>query len=137
MAKAKPKLKDLVHENWVVAPHGTPTRRYFEELLIAQGLTPPAQTCEIVTFFLAEQMIIHSDAIALLTYSPERLKTLQNGLKVLPVDLPHNARPIGLTYRRGQPLNAAQRTFLNILAADRKILPAFGDAGKAARSSFK
>ncbi len=30
---------------------------------------PPAQTCEIVTFTLAEQMIMHSDVIGLLTYS--------------------------------------------------------------------
>jgi DNA-binding transcriptional LysR family regulator len=119
LAKAKRKLKDLVQENWVVAPHGTPTRRYFEDLLIAQGLTPPAQTCEIVTFFLAEQMIIHSNAIGLLTYSRKRLKAIREELTVLPIDLPRNSRPIGLTYRKGQSLNPAQTAFLDILAAGR------------------
>ncbi|MFT4121910.1 LysR family transcriptional regulator [Bradyrhizobium sp.] len=115
LAKGRRKLKELVDENWVVAPHGTPTRRYFEELLIAQGLVPPPQTCEIVTFTLAEQMVMNSDVIALLTYSRGRLKTIPKGLKVLRVELPANTRAIGLTYRRDQPLTAAQQTFLDIL----------------------
>ncbi|WP_441238965.1 LysR family transcriptional regulator [Bradyrhizobium sp. 930_D9_N1_4] len=115
LAKGRRKLKDLVGENWVVAPHGTPTRRYFEELLIGQGLVPPAQTCEIVTFALAEQMVMNSDVIALLTYSPAKLKTIAKGLKALAVELPSNSRAIGLTYRRDQPLTAAQQTFLDIL----------------------
>ncbi|MCP3404659.1 LysR family transcriptional regulator [Bradyrhizobium sp. CCGB01] len=125
LAKGRRKLKDLVGENWVVAPHGTPTRRYFEELLIGQGLVPPSQTCEIVTFALAEQMVMNSDVVALLTYSPAKLKTLAKGLKALAVELPANARAIGLTYRRDQPLTAAQQTFLEMLG--RK-------AGKLARA---
>jgi DNA-binding transcriptional LysR family regulator len=115
LAKGRRSLKDLTGENWVVAPHGTPTRRYFEELLIGQGLIPPSQTCEIVTFSLAEQMIMHSDVIGLLTYSRGKLKALAKGLKVLPVELPTNARAIGLTYRRDQPLTPAQRSFIEIL----------------------
>lgn len=115
LARGKRRLKDLAGENWVVAPHGTPTRRYFEELLIGQGLVPPSQTCEIVTFSLAEQMIMHSDVIGLLTYSRAKLKGIAKGLKVLSVKLPANARAIGLTYRRDQPLTPAQRTFLEML----------------------
>ncbi|WP_136623523.1 LysR family transcriptional regulator [Bradyrhizobium centrolobii] len=115
MAEGRRKLKDLASENWVVAPHGTPTRRYFEELLIGQGPVPPSQTCEIVTFSLAEQMIMHSDVIGLLTYSRGKLKAIAKGLKALSVELPDNARAIGLTYRRDQPLTAAQHAFLEIL----------------------
>src|SRR5262249_49129137 len=82
LARGNPTLIDLARENWVVAPHGTPTRRYFEEWHIREGLTPPAQTCEIVTFFLAEQMILHSDAIGLLTYSDRKRNALREGLKI-------------------------------------------------------
>nr|WP_311985838.1 LysR substrate-binding domain-containing protein [Bradyrhizobium canariense] len=94
LSKRRPTMAELAQESWVVAPHGTPTRRYFETLLIAAGLTPPAQTCEIVTFFLAEQMIINSDAIALLTYSERKLRIVSGKLKVLPLDLPENQRPL-------------------------------------------
>jgi LysR family transcriptional regulator of gallate degradation len=120
LARINPALTDLAHENWVVAPHGTPTRRYFEELLIREGLTPPAQTCEIVTFFLAEQMIMHSDAIGLLTYSNRKLLALREGLKVLPIALPDNMRQIGLTLRKHQPMTVAQQTFLKILFEQRE-----------------
>jgi LysR family transcriptional regulator, regulator for genes of the gallate degradation pathway len=118
LANRHPALADLANENWIVAPHGTPTRRYFEELLIKQGLTPPAQTCEIVTFSLAEQMILHSDAIGLLTYSNQKRKTLREGLKILPVELPDSERDVGLTFRKHQPLTVAQQAFVEVLVED-------------------
>lgn len=115
LAKGRRKLKDLVGENWVVAPHGTPTRRYFEELLIAQGLVPPSQTCEIVTFVLAEQMVINSDAVGLLTYSDRKLQMVSNRLKSLDLDLPENKRGIGLTFRKHQAFTPALEIFFNML----------------------
>ena len=119
LASGEPTLADLVNESWIVAPHGTPTRRYFEELLIRQGLTPPAQTCEIVTFSLAEQMVLHSDAIGVLTYSRQKREALREGLKILPIDLPNSERDIGLTFRKHQPLTVAQRAFVDVLVAAR------------------
>jgi LysR family transcriptional regulator of gallate degradation len=115
LASGDPTLADLVNQNWIVAPHGTPTRRYFEELLIKRGLTPPAQTCEIVTFSLAEQMVLHSDAIGVLTYSRQKREVLREGLKILPIELPDSERDIGLTFRKHQPLSVAQKAFVDIL----------------------
>jgi LysR family transcriptional regulator of gallate degradation len=123
LSKRQPTLAELAQGSWVVAPHGTPTRRYFETLLIAEGLTPPAQTCEIVTFFLAEQMIINSDAIALLTYSDRKLLVVSNKLKVLPLDLPENKRAIGLTFRKHQALTPAQEIFVEALVEEAPALP--------------
>jgi DNA-binding transcriptional LysR family regulator len=118
LADGHPTLTQLANENWIVAPHGTPMRRYFEESLIKQGLTPPAQTCEIVTFSLAEQMILHSDAIGVLTYSKQKSEALREGLKILPIELPDSERDIGLTFRKHQPLTVAQKAFVEILAGD-------------------
>lgn len=117
LATGAPDWAELAHENWVVAPHGTPTRRYFEQILISQGLTPPAQTCEMVTFFLAEQMVLNSDTIGLLTYARGKLDALRNGLKPLAVELPGNRIAIGLTYRNGQGFTPAQAVFVKIMAA--------------------
>lgn len=119
LARGTPSLVDLATQNWIVAPHGTPTRRYFEDWLIGEGITPPAQTCEIVTFFLAEQMILHSDAVGLLTYSDRKRQALREGLRVLPIRLPDSVREIGLTSRKHQPMTAAQRAFLDILVEAR------------------
>lgn len=123
LSKSQPTLAELAQENWVVAPHGTPTRRYFEALLIAAGLTPPAQTCEIVTFFLAEQMIMNSDALALLTYSDRKLRAISDRLKVLPLDLPENRRAIGLTFRKHHPFTPAQEIFLEALVDEMPTFP--------------
>jgi len=123
LAASSPTPGDLAQESWIVAPHGTPTRGYFEEWLIGEGLTPPAQTCEIVTFFLAEQMIIHSDAIGLLTYSGQRRAALREGLKILPIQLPDNVREIGLTFRKHQRLTVAQQIFLEFLVEGRDRSP--------------
>lgn len=133
LSKRRPTLADLVHKSWVVAPHGTPTRHYFETLLIAQGLTPPAQTCEIVTFFLAEQMIINSDAIGLLTYSARKLGVVSDKLTVLPLDLPENQRAVGLTFRKHQPFTPAQDIFLRAIVDDLPKLskPRRSEGGKA------
>jgi LysR family transcriptional regulator of gallate degradation len=87
--------------------------------LIGQGLTPPAQTCEIVTFYLAEQMILHSDTIGLLTYSFDKLEALPSGLIPLAVKLPDNKIAIGLTHRKDQALTPAQSAFVTIMTADR------------------
>ena len=119
LAKGRPTLEQLARENWIVAPHGTPTRAYFEDLLIRNGLTPPAQTCEIVTFSLAEQMILSSDAIGLLTYSARKRAALRKDLKILPIDLPDSERQIGLTCRKHQPFTVAQTKFIEILSQTR------------------
>ena len=71
----------------------------------------------MVTFFLAEQMVLHSDTIGLLTYARGKLDALRNGLKPLAVELPGNRIAIGLTYRNGQGFTPAQAVFVKIMAA--------------------
>lgn len=117
VAEARPALQRLLQENWMVAPHGTPTRLYFEDWLAREGFTPPRQTCEIVTFHLAEQMILNSDAVGLLTYSQRKRRAVRSaGLKILPLRLPESVCPVGLTYRKRQRLSDAQRSFVDHLS---------------------
>jgi LysR family transcriptional regulator, regulator for genes of the gallate degradation pathway len=75
-----------------------------------------------VTFSLAEQLIMNSDAIGLLTYSSRKRDTLREGLTKLPVELPHSEREIGLTFRKHQPLTVAQKAFVGILAEEAAAL---------------
>jgi LysR family transcriptional regulator of gallate degradation len=60
-------------------------------------------------------MLLHSDAIGLLTYSETRRNTLSPDLRIIPFPLADSARKVGVTYRRQQPLTLAQTTFLDIL----------------------
>lgn len=92
-------MSDLTNENWIVAPHGTPVRSYFESLFRTLGATPPAQTCEILSFSDAENVVMNSNSIGMLSYSTHHLANLPDDLKKVNVDLPDARVPIGLTVR--------------------------------------
>jgi LysR family transcriptional regulator, regulator for genes of the gallate degradation pathway len=82
---------------WVVGPHGTPTRRFFEAFFLQQGMTPPSKIVEMVTFPLAERMVQESDAIGLLTYSARQSALLSDRLVILSSSFPDGIREIGTT----------------------------------------
>ncbi|WP_277811335.1 LysR family transcriptional regulator [Chromohalobacter canadensis] len=109
-------MEELARQTWIVAPAGTPIRAYFERLFLGMGKTPPVQTCEIVTFHLAESMVRESQSLALLLYSPRKVRELPPGLVRVPVTLPDNRRHIGVTYRRDAGLSFTQRQFIDGLA---------------------
>jgi LysR family transcriptional regulator, regulator for genes of the gallate degradation pathway len=115
LAGARVRMADLVDQTWVIGPRGTPTRHYFEDLLARLGLPMPERICEMVTFPLAEQMVLASGALGLLTFSQRKRRALAGGLVALGVDLPESRRRIGLTVRRHQPLTPAQNHFVEIL----------------------
>lgn len=87
----------LAGQTWIVAPHGTPIRRYFEALFHRHGTAPPAQSCEIWSFADAEQMICDSESLALLSYGSARLRKLRPGLRRVALELPDSGVSVGLT----------------------------------------
>jgi len=125
-------IADLRDESWIVAPHGTPIRSYFETLFREVGAVPPAQTCEIHSFTNAEKMIVNSNSIALLCYGDKQVKTLPDGLKKLDVTLPGAPTSVGLTFRKsGGPtelLNHFEALMRSLIAE----LPAEPVTGRAA-----
>jgi len=107
---------DLVAAAWVVGPHGTPTRRFFEAFFLERGLAPPAQICEMVTFPLAEDMIRQSDAIGLLTYSLRQREALQDRLRIVTSDFPAAVRQIGISMHRSRPSSTPHDLFRSVLS---------------------
>lgn len=108
-------INNLKDERWIVAPHGTPIRTYFEDLFRSEGETPPAQTCEILSFANAEQVIANSDAIGLLSYSERDLANLSHGLAKVNLELPDAEVAIGLTLRKEAALADVLMEFENEL----------------------
>jgi DNA-binding transcriptional LysR family regulator len=110
-------LPALAHEQWSVAPHGTPVRRYFEELFRDIAPAPVTQSVEIFSFANAEQMIMASESIALLCYNSERLAALHPALRALDIALPDPVVPVGLTRVAHRALAPAVEAFLRHLTA--------------------
>lgn len=107
----------LAQARWIVGPHGTPIRRWFEALFTTLGAQPPAQTCEIWSFSHAEQMIVESGSLALLSYGPGALATLRPDLAPVAFALPDPRVPVGVTLRVGTDPGPAVAAFLALLAA--------------------
>ncbi|WP_212654508.1 LysR family transcriptional regulator [Marinomonas sp. CT5] len=93
-------INDLVNERWIVARHGTPIRDYFESLFHSINNKPPIQALEMLTFASSEELVIHSDAIALLFYDEWNIKQLNPRLKQVPISLPNPECTIGITLHK-------------------------------------
>jgi DNA-binding transcriptional LysR family regulator len=106
---------DLEATKWVVAPHGTPVRTHFEATFARLGITPPTQTCEMLSFTAAEQMLVESLSVAMLTYSDRRIARLRPELKVVQTGLPRVAAPVGLTRLKSAVSDAAIDEFDRII----------------------
>lgn len=108
---------DLARTQWVIAPHGTPVRIHFEAVFARLGVAPPTQSCEMLSFNAAEQMIIESNSLAMLTYSDRKLARLRPDLCVIDAPIPAGAAPIALTRLRGAAPEPALKAFDESLEA--------------------
>ena len=114
-------IEVLAELNWIVAPHGTPVRSFFEAMFREFGREPPAQSCEILSFANAEQMIIESESIALLSYSKAGLAKLRSELRRVDFTLPRSRIPIGLTSLGGYKSNPPVASFVDLLKTTMKL----------------
>lgn len=110
-----PSIRELADEQWIVAPHGTPIRSFFDRVFREAGTIPPAQSAEMFSFSNAEQMIVASQSIALLCYGRAALKNLRSALKPVDITLPGSRVSIGVTRFGDDPPSAAIAEFLRIL----------------------
>lgn len=108
-------MADLKQTNWVVAPHGTPVRTHFESLFASIDAVPPIQTCEMLSFASAEQMLVESDSVGLLSYGEKQLQNIRPELKVLNIELPKAMADIGLTRLASDSHNPAIEEFERII----------------------
>lgn len=109
-------LNDLTNERWIVARHGTPIRDYFESLFYSIDNKPPIQALEMLTFASSEELVIHSDAIALLFYDDWNIKQLNPRLKQIPIRLPNPECTLGITLHREH-----QSTLIKVFIEELKL----------------
>jgi LysR family transcriptional regulator, regulator for genes of the gallate degradation pathway len=108
-------IDDLVEQTWVVAPHGNPIRAYFENLFSDPASIPTIQTCQMMSFSGAEQLLLESDSVALLIYSKQNRQKIREGLRVVDIPLPNSEVTIGITIRKNAPQNEALKLFQEFL----------------------
>ncbi|MAM63338.1 LysR family transcriptional regulator [Maritimibacter sp. UBA3975] len=113
--RRRPSMAELADEQWIVAPHGTPIRAFFDRMFRAAGTIPPAQSAEMFSFSNAEQMIAASGSIALLCYGKSGLRNLPADLKPVDIRLPGARVSIGVTRFSEEAPPEAVAVFLDLL----------------------
>lgn len=113
-----PTMADLAKLQWMVAPHGTPTRQYFDRLFMTVDTPPPAQTFEIMSFTNAELMVANSRSVGLMNYSEYALGRLSGELRQIDFELPDAEVPVGVTMRKNGTVPPPVAAFLEKLRGE-------------------
>ncbi|MBI1217592.1 MAG: LysR family transcriptional regulator [Rhodobacteraceae bacterium] len=108
-------LDDLARYPWVVSVQGTPSRAHFDRLFAPLGARAPHSIVESGSLILMRQLLQTSQHLGCISRLQAEAEIAEGRLAVLPFDLSHTMRPIGLTLRAGWRPTAAQRLFLTHL----------------------
>lgn len=101
---------------WITSAPATPLRHQWEAMFEAVGAAPPSVAIECGSVMMIRQMLLHSDALTLL--SPDQVAVeLEARWLVKVADAPGDvARTIGVTTRTDWRPTVLQRTFLKTLS---------------------
>ena len=93
-------LRDLTGETWLMPLAGTPSHAAFERAFRADGVEPPAARLQGNSPAIVRSLLLSSDRLALLSVRQVQHELQQRILKVVPVDVRHTERRIGLATLR-------------------------------------
>ncbi|POF27916.1 LysR family transcriptional regulator [Roseibium marinum] len=101
-------LSDTVGYAWIVPRRNTPSRNLFHKAFRTRALAEPKRLLEVCAHGSLRALLTGSDRVALVSRRQVRYEEESGLLKVLPINLPDTARPIGLTTRADWVPSAAQ-----------------------------
>lgn len=108
-------LDSLLDYGWVLPSKGTPTRAFFDTLFTEHNLPAPKRLVETSSQTLIRELLCGSDRLTLLSTHQVHQELAQNILSVIPYDLNHTKRHIGITVRHNWHPTPTQKDFLDFL----------------------
>jgi DNA-binding transcriptional LysR family regulator len=120
------KLKDLAHAPWILPPAETLPGSLAAELFRAEGLPLPAAPITTLSIHVCCQLAATGRFVTVLPSSILRFNGSKLALKVLPIRLPVQSRPVGVVTLRKRTPSPVARLFIDAVraAADQKMKPA-------------
>ncbi|QHE87492.1 LysR substrate-binding domain-containing protein [Hydrogenophaga sp. BPS33] len=100
---------------WILPPVGSLPREPLEVAFHQHGVGMPSNTVETLSTHVILAYLQSTDAIGLLSRIAALHYRELGLLSVLPLELPHLLRPIGLTWRRGAALSPAAQQFMRAI----------------------
>jgi len=115
--KRRVTMSDLVSVDWVLPPHGSPTRELLEGTLKLRGLNEARVVVETADLAITRGVLVDSNMVTAVSAHLFQEQIREKTLVVLPVKMPETRRPIGILQRTSStPSPAAQLLMANIRA---------------------
>lgn len=104
--------RDLRFAQWIMPMPNTPAQQVFDQALQRSGLAAPTSELRVNSALMMQSLLLQSDRLAMM--SPRQIqREIQAGqMVVLPVQLPHAERNIGLVHRSDLLLTPAMEKLL-------------------------
>ncbi|MEY3037562.1 MAG: hypothetical protein RL143_129 [Pseudomonadota bacterium] len=100
----------LMGYGWVVPRSRAPTRQLFEDLIVAKSDIEVSSLIETSSQVLIRELLMGSDRLTLISRHQVEYELMSGALEVIPFELSHTRRPIGITHRTNwQPTSAQQK----------------------------
>ena len=118
LAMDKVSRGDLAAYPWMLPRQGTPTRAIFDCFAAEAGLSNAGRgLIETGSLVAIRGILMETDRLTIL--SPRQIVYEREAglLDIIPIELPHTERPIGVTTRQGWKPTMLQREFLEALRA--------------------
>ena len=109
------RLADLLGHDWILPGPATTLRRQVDKAFRDEGLEPPTQVVESVSFLTTRGLLLQTDYLAVWPVQVARLEVTTGGIVTLPVALPTTGRPIGITTRAHDLMSPAATLLLHYL----------------------
>ena len=107
------KLADLLNESWILPPADSVPGLLAVEIFRTSGLELPRAPLTTLSIHLCLRMLATGRYVATLPRSILHFSGRDFSLKVLPIKLPAQPRPIGIVTLKGRPLSPVTRLFIN------------------------
>ncbi len=115
--EAEVTLEKTLSYPWIAPPKTTPAGSYLSDVLRIPEMEKTPVKVVSSSLILVRGLLLEGDYVTIISHHQARHELEQGILVTLPVSLPNNLRPIGLTFRSGWQATPTQDRFLKILRA--------------------
>jgi DNA-binding transcriptional LysR family regulator len=110
--RRKVTLKELIHEPWVMPPPDSYAGALIADAFTASGLPIPHITVAGYGMLLQNELINTGRFLSVLPWSFLKFNGKRLGLKVLPIELPIQPRPVGIVTLKNRTLSPVAKLFI-------------------------
>jgi DNA-binding transcriptional LysR family regulator len=110
-----PTMEMALSYPWIAPPKSTPSGRYLSDTLHIPELENTPVKVVSSSLILVRGLLMEGDYITIISHHQVRHELDQGVLVALPIPLPGNSRPIGLTFRADWQATKTQARFLELL----------------------